>query len=285
MSADEWVNLPEAIPPQNEGVEELLERSCDRASPGGAHDRYRVHLDVFEGPLDLLLYLIRKEQVSIYDIPIARITEQYLEYLRRMEELDLTLASEYLVMAATLIYIKSKMLLPRDPVLAASEEDEDPRQELVRRLLEHSKYKAAAEYLWARAEREQAVFPRGQVETDKVNPEVNATLFDLFRAFHRAMQRLAERRELVILRDEMTLAEKIAELRARLQQQIELDVTALFETARTRRELLLLFLAVLELVREAFIRLVQQHPFGRIWAVRRDREEQGERRRAGIAPE
>lgn len=255
MPTDRWCDLPEEIPPQD--------------GDGESAPRYTVKLDVFEGPLDVLLHLIKKEQVSIYDIPIARITEQYLEYLRRMQEWDLTIAGEYLVMAATLIYIKSKMLLPRDPAQAAeAEPEDDPRRELVQRLLEYQKYKAAAELLWSKAEREQAVFTRGRIETDAANPEVNATLFDLFRAFQRAMERLKERQELALAREEITLAEKIAELRALLDRQEQVDLTALFDGARTRRELVILFLAVLELVRIAVIRVVQPERFGRILVLR-----------------
>jgi segregation and condensation protein A len=252
VHADPWCDLPDELPPREPEREE----------------RYTVKLEVFEGPLDLLLHLIKKEQVSIYDIPIARITEQYLDYLRRMEELDLTIAGEYLVMAATLIYIKSKMLLPRDQGPMVEAEEDDPRRELVERLLEYQKYKAAAELLWSKAEREQAVFTRGRVETDDANPEVNATLFDLFRAFHRAMERLKERQELAIAREEITMAQKIAELQARLEREERVDITALFEEARSRRELLILFLAVLELVRIAVIRVVQTERFGRILALR-----------------
>jgi len=255
VHVDKWQEWPEEDVP-------LRGRDGEEASA----QRYTVKLEIFEGPLDLLLYLIKKEQVSIYDIPIARITEQYLDYLRRMETLDLTIASDYLVMAATLIYIKSKMLLPT-PTSADDAEQEDPRRELIERLLEYQKYKAAAEFLWSRAEREQAVFPRGRIETDDANPEVNATVFDLFRAFQRALERLRHRQELVIAREEITMAEKIAELRALLRERGRVDITALFETARSRREALILFLAVLELVRIALIRLVQTERFGRILAL------------------
>jgi segregation and condensation protein A len=229
---------------------------------------YKVKLEVFEGPLDLLLFLIKKEEVSIYDIPIARITEQYLDYLRLMEDLDIAVASDFLVMAAMLIYIKSKMLLPPGPTAAGEEEVEDPRQELVQRLLEYQKYKAAAEMLWSKAEVEQGVFTRGPVETDEANPEIAATTFDLFQAFMGMMDRLKERKELVIARDEITTAEKIAEIQTLLQANARVDVTALFESARTRRELLTLFLAVLELVKEMVIRLLQTERFGRIIAVK-----------------
>src|SRR5688572_15441642 len=124
-------------------VDEQLSQASENAN------QYKVKLEMFEGPLDLLLFLIRKEEVSIYDIPIARITEQYLEYMKLMVELDIGVAGEFLVMAATLIHIKSKMLLPRDPAQPGElEELEDTRQELVDRLLKHRRYKAAAETLY-----------------------------------------------------------------------------------------------------------------------------------------
>jgi segregation and condensation protein A len=236
--------------------------------PSSSSSAYKVKLEVFEGPLDLLLFLIKKEQVSIYDIPIARITEQYLEYLRVMEELDIAVAGDFLVMAAMLIYIKSKMLLPPDPTAEGEEEIEDPRQELVQRLLEYQKYKAAAEVLWSKAEVEQGVFTRGLIETDESNPEISATTFDLFKAFLRTMERLKARREMVIVRDEITTAEKIAEIQKLLSASDRLDITELFETARTRRELLTMFLAVLELVKEMVIRLLQTERFGQIIAVK-----------------
>src|SRR6185503_11184513 len=124
-------------------------------------DDLKILLGEFEGPLDLLLHLIRQEQVSIYDIPVARITDEYLRYLRVMQEMDIAVAGDFLVMAATLIELKTKMLLPRDP-LAAQEEEEDPRTDLVNQLLEYQKYKAAAQMLWSKATVEQAVFKRAE---------------------------------------------------------------------------------------------------------------------------
>src|SRR5205814_3720361 len=126
------------------------------------HDQLKITLGEFEGPLDLLLYLIRQEQINIYDIPVARITDEYLRYLNLMQDLDLTMAGDFLVMAAQLIELKSRMLLPRDP-LAAAEEEIDPRAELVDLLLEHEKFKAAAQMLWSRATVEQAVFTRAEI--------------------------------------------------------------------------------------------------------------------------
>src|SRR6266850_1483586 len=134
--------------------------------PDSDGEELKIALGEFEGPLDLLLYLIRQEQINIYDIPIARITDEYLRYLNLMQELDLTVAGDFLVMAAQLIEMKSRMLLPRDP-LAEAEEVLDPRADLVNRLLEHEKFKAASQMLWSRATVEQAVFTRAEIETDK----------------------------------------------------------------------------------------------------------------------
>ena len=228
---------------------------------------YRVQLEMFEGPLDLLLHLIRKEQVSIYDIPIARITEQYLQHLQLMQEMNLAVASDFLVLAATLIFIKSKMLLPREAALAA-EAEEDPRKELVDRLLEYQKFKAAAEVLWSRAEMEQGVFIRGALPTDENNPEISATAYDLFEAFRRALDRRREVLQVEIARDEITMAEKLDQIRRLVAEQERIDVEALFDQSRSRREMVITFLALLELVRQALIRLVQQIAYGKIYAHR-----------------
>lgn len=244
---------------------DLIEAAAEFAA---AEDQYKVKLPMFEGPLDLLLYLIRKEEVSIYDIPIARITEQYLEYLREMQELDIGVAGEFLVMAATLIHIKTQMLLPRDPD-ATEEEIGDPRAELVYQLLEHQKFKAAANVLHQRGLMEAATFTR-PLDSDEENPEVAATLFQLFEVFKEVMDRRRAITEIEIARDEMTMAEKIAEIRLMLNEQPEVSARALFERAQSRREMVLIFLAVLELVKELVIRLVQRKTFGDITIVRRE---------------
>jgi len=234
-------------------------------SDGG--EEVKLVLGEFAGPLDLLLYLIRQEQVSIYDIPIARITDVYLRYLRLMQGMDITVASDFLVMAATLIEIKSKMLLPRDP--AVSEEElleDDPRRELVERLLEHQKYKAAAEMLWSRATVEQAVYTRAPIETDKDNPEVSAGAFDLLRVFQQILARKKEEVLMEIERDEVTMAEMLERLRNMIFSAGELNMRDFFERAETRRELVLAFLSVLELVRTTEIKLFQSRTFGDIIA-------------------
>lgn len=235
------------------------------AERGG--DELKLVLGEFAGPLDLLLYLIRQEQVSIYDIPIARITDEYLNYLKMMQGMDITLASDFLVMAATLIEIKSRMLLPRDP--SATEDDaaaDDPRRELVERLLEHQKYKAAAEMLWSRATVERAVYTRASLETDKNNPEVAAGAFDLLKVFQEILARKKEEILLEIEREEVTMAQMLERLRNSIYSTGELNLRDFFERAETRRELVLAFLSVLELVRTTEIRLFQSQTFGDIVA-------------------
>jgi segregation and condensation protein A len=232
-------------------------------------DQYKVKLSMFEGPLDLLLYLIRKEEVSIYDIPIARITEQYLEYLRAMQGLDIGVAGEFLVMAATLIYIKTQMLLPRDPD-APEEEIEDPRADLVYQLLDHQKFKGVANVLHQRAMMEAAAFTRASMESDAENPEVAATVFQLFEVFKEAMDRRRAISEIEIARDEMTMSEKIAEIKLLLNDSTEVSARTLFDRARSRREMVLVFLAVLELVKGLVIRLTQSEIFGDIVIMKRE---------------
>jgi segregation and condensation protein A len=212
--------------------------------------------------------LIKKEEVSIYDIPIARITDQYLEYLQAMKDLDIAVAGEFLVMAATLIHIKSQMLLPRDP--DAEPPVEDPRDELVQQLLEHQKFKAAADVLHQLGTIQAATFTRGSMESDRHNPEIAATVFQLFEVFREVMARREALTEIEIARDEVTMAEKIAEIMATLKESPEVGARELFERAGSRRELVLIFLAILELVKELAIRLVQESTFGDILIVRRE---------------
>jgi segregation and condensation protein A len=234
-------------------------------TPDGDSDQLKITLGDFEGPLDLLLYLIRQEQVNIYDIPIARITDVYLRYLILMQELDLTVAGDFLVMAAQLIELKSRMLLPRDP-LAEEEEVLDPRAELMNRLLEHEKFKAAAQMLWSRATVEQAVFTRAEIETDTNNPEVAVGLFDLLRVFEEILARQKEEILLEIEREEVSMAEMIDRLRNMVRSAGELNLMKFFERAKSRRELVVAFLSVLELVRMSEISLVQSETFGEIMA-------------------
>ena len=227
----------------------------------------KIVLGEFAGPLDLLLHLIRQEQVSIYDIPVARITEEYLRYLGLMKDLDIALAGDFLVMASTLIDLKSRMLLPQDPLAEGEEEDlTDPRAELINRLLEHEKFKAAAQMLWSRATVERAVFARAELETDKQNPEVAVGLFDLLMVFQKILDRHKEEVLMEIEREEITMADMIDRLRNMVRSAGELNLIKFFEHARSRRELVLAFLSILELVRASEISLIQRETFGEIIA-------------------
>jgi segregation and condensation protein A len=228
-------------------------------------DDLKIVMGEFEGPLDLLLHLIRQEQVSIYDIPIARITAEYLRYLQLMQQLDIAVAGDFLVMAASLIELKTKMLLPRDP-FALEEEEEDPRKDLVDQLLEYQKYKAAAQMLWSRATVERAIFKRAELETDKNNPEVVVGVFDLLKVFQEILGRHKEEVLLEIEREEISMAEMLERLRNMVLSSEELNLRVFFERARSRRELVLAFLSVLELVRTTEIKLFQKETFGEILA-------------------
>jgi segregation and condensation protein A len=231
------------------------------------NDELKLRLGEFAGPLDLLLHLVKQEQVNIYDIPIARITDEYLRYLRLMKRLDITMASDFLVMAAQLIEMKTKMLLPRDPFAEEAEEEAiDPREELVRRLLEHQKFKSATQMLWSKSTVEQSVFKRGKTETDNQSAEINATVFDLISTFQKILARQKEEIKLEIEREEMSLAEMLENLKKRLAAEKKLNLTEFFSAAHSKRELILAFLAALELVRTASVRLVQNRIFGDIFA-------------------
>lgn len=256
-------------------LNELPSSNGHRPEDEGRRDSYRVRLEMFEGPLDLLLFLIRKDEIDIKDIPIARITEQYLEYLSMMQELDIAVAGDFLVMASTLIYIKSKMLLPPPPPDSAQAGDEnlleDPRAELVERLLEYQKYKSAANMLYSRGEIEAACYTRGAIDTDNNNPEVSATVFDLLRVFREMLARAESAVEMEIHRDEITMAAKLAQILALLTDKSEINVRDLFALSRTKREMIVTFLTILEMVKERRLRLLQRELFGDIFA--RSREE------------
>ena len=230
----------------------------------GSSDELKIKLGAFAGPLDLLLYLIKQEQANIFDIPVARITDEYLKYVRLMKSLDIAVAADFLVMAATLIEIKSKMLLPRDPFAAPEEEFEDPRQELVDRLLEYEKYKSAAQMLYERTTIEQAVFPRGRIESDENNAEVDASVFDILTVFQKILARHRDEVQMEIQREEISLADMIKTLKKRIFDELELSVTAFFEEMHSKRELVTAFIAVLEIVRTEGIRLIQKKTFGDI---------------------
>lgn len=228
-------------------------------------ENLNLRLGEFAGPLDLLLFLIKQEQANIFDIPIAKITDEYLKHIRLMKSLDIALAADFLVMAATLIEIKSKMLLPREITGETDEEEfEDPRQELVDRLLEHQKFKNAAEMLYERNTIEQAVFRRGVIESDENNTETNATVFDLLNIFQKILSRHKEEVQMEIHREEISLSEMIRNLKKRIFAVKELKLLSFFEEIETRRELVTAFIAVLEIVRTESVKLTQSQTFGEI---------------------
>lgn len=231
---------------------------------GGNSDSLKIKIGDFAGPLDLLLFLIRQERADIFDIPIARITEKYLEYIRLMKRLDISVAADFLVMAATLIEIKSKMLLPRDPFVGEEEEFEDPRQELVDRLLEYEKFKTAAGMLYERVTIEQAIFTRGPIESDDNNAEIDASVFDILTVFQKIMARHVNEIKLEIHREEISLADMLKTLKRRIFETGELSLLAFFEEMHSKRELVTAFIAILEIVRTEGVRLLQSTTFGDI---------------------
>ncbi len=229
---------------------------------------YKVRLDVFEGPLDLLLYLIKKDEVDIYDIPIGKITEQYMEYLNVIRIMDLDIAGEFIVMASTLMLIKSRMLLPEDERPDEEEEDDDPRWDLVRQLVEYKKFKDSALYLHELEAMRTGVFVRGgdgvqmPPQTDVLLNDVN--LFDLMSAFNDALQRIEKENLREIFAEHFTVAEKVDEIIELLKERRETSLSELFKGMRSRNEVVCTFLATLELIRMSQVRVVQKEVFGAI---------------------
>lgn len=230
----------------------------------GFGDELKLKLGEFAGPLDLLLFLIKQEQANIFDIPIARITNEYVSYVRLMKQLDISVAADFLVMAATLIEIKSKMLLPREILDESMEDFEDPRKELADRLLEYEKFKLAAEMLYERTTIEQAVFSRGQIESDENNAEINASVFDLINVFQKILSRQKEEIQMEIHREEVSLADMLRNLKKRILHDGELNLLGFFAEMHTKRELVTAFMAVLEIVRTESVKLLQNKTFGDI---------------------
>jgi segregation and condensation protein A len=229
------------------------------------------HLEQYDGPLDLLLDLIRKQQIDIKDIPIATITQQYLAYMDKAREMDIDLGAEFVYMAATLIHIKSKMLLPRDPALVPEgEAAEDPRQELVDRLLEHERFKNAAEMLQQKRLIEENVWSNPQIKafvSDDDDPGLTATLFDLVKAFGEVLERLKNRPVYEVESADVTVGDMIRYLRDQFKESgpdQPVFIMRIFEQQRTRRAMIALFLAVLEMVRMQAVVVAQKDLFGEI---------------------
>ena len=240
---------------------------------------YPIKLQNFEGPLDLLLHLIRKNEIDIYDIPILPITQQYLEYLDVMKELDLDLAGEFLVMAATLIHIKARMLVPRLELEAEDEGNpEDPRDELVRRLIEHQKYKAAAELLHDRETVRSAQWGRPDERLTDIAGEpfertLEVDLFGLLQAFQAVLERARDRPGVPVPGEEVSIETRARQLLERLSVTDACAFEALFDEVSCRTDLVTTFLALLEMIRLRLIRVFQSGAFGPIRVYLRDRAE------------
>ncbi len=227
-------------------------------------EELKLKIGQFDGPLDLLLYLIKQEQANIFDIPIFKITQEYLRVIRLMEKLDISIAGDFLVMAATLIEIKSKMLLPKEVSENPEEEMEDPRQELVNRLLEYEKFKNASQMLWEKATVEQSIFQRGKIESDENNSEINVGVFDLLNVFQKILARHKEEILMEIEREEMSLADMLTKIKQYLKTTQKFSITEFFTQTKSKRELVLAFMAVLEIVRTESVKLLQENIFGEI---------------------
>lgn len=237
---------------------------------------YKVKLDVFEGPLDLLLYLIKRDEVDIYEISIERITRQYLEYLGAFQLLNIELAGEFIVMAANLLYIKSRLLLPVDQQMAEEDADEDdPRWELIRQLIEYKKFKEAANHLREREAAQENLFARvpaaPELAPDAANLLVDEVgIFDLIRAFQNILKRRTAPREDLreIFEENFTVGDKIDHVLRLIGSGVALKFEEMFPERASRTEIVVTFLAMLELIRMKQLRVRQDQHFSEIWIER-----------------
>jgi segregation and condensation protein A len=232
---------------------------------------YKVQFEVFEGPLDLLLYLIKKEEVDIYEVNLTRLATQFIEYIDVMRLLDLDIAGEFLVMASTLMYIKSRELLPKDLQVENAEEDEgeDPRWELIRQLVAYKKFKDAAVHLQAREIEQEQSYPRLPVRPETLtaspSPRAEATIFDLINAVNEVLKRVGQRGDLrEIFEDKWSVSEKIEFLLKLIAEKASVKFSDLFSSATNRSEVVCTFLALLELIRLKQLICVQAEDFGTI---------------------
>lgn len=233
---------------------------------------YKVQLPVFEGPLDLLLYLIKKDEINIYDIPVAKIAEQYLEYLKVMKLLDLEIAGEFILMAATLMHIKSKMLLPSEDKKEEDLEELDPREELVKKLVEYKRFKDAASKLKEMDFKRQQVFTRiPGSQAPRFEDEESyfeASLFDLLTAFSKVLKEIPRVAFHQIISDEFTVSDKIHDILHILVQNSSVYFSELFKNAKNKNEIIAIFLALLELVKLKEVVVKQKAPFGEMKVLR-----------------
>jgi len=230
---------------------------------------YRIQIPIFEGPLDLLLDLIKKQEMNIHDIAISKITSQYLDYLHQLETLNIDVSAEFIYMAATLIYIKSKMLLPPDPLATAEEQAADPREELVQRLLEHEKFKNAAQLLYQKQQIEENVWSKPDkslYNDESTEGELVVSLVDLVRVFQQVLERKKEVARIELKHETFTVAQMIVQLRGQILASDTNSVSLIqfFEACPSRHAMIVAFLAVLEMVKLQAIALSQDKQFGEI---------------------
>jgi segregation and condensation protein A len=261
---------PAPVPPDEEKAVQLeLPLGMESTLPD---DVPKIHVAEFEGPLDLLLYLIKRDKIDIHDIPIAPITRSYMEYLDLMRQLNLDVAGEFMVMAATLIHIKSKMLVPVSPTEAQGEEEEDPREALVQRLLEFQRYKEAAGILHQQAQIRAATWTRPDTVLptfdDAGEEMLEAGLFDLISAFKELLERRKTLLAHEVAADGKSIEQRIEELLALLKEGESLDFLELFAAQETKADMIVTFLALLELIRLKQVKVYQRGMFGPIRVFR-----------------
>ena len=230
---------------------------------------YKINIPLYEGPLDLLLDLIKKQEMNIHDIQISKITSQYLDYLHKLEELNVDVSADFIYMAATLIYIKSKMLLPPDPLASPEEQAADPRAELVQRLVEHEKFKTAAQLLYQKQQIEENVWskPDKSLYNDEgTEGELVVSLVDLVRVFQTVLERRKEVARIDLQHEQFTVAQMMAQLRAQILASDDntVSLVGFFEACPSRHAMIVAFLALLEMVKMQAVIMVQEKQFGEI---------------------
>ncbi|PYU09841.1 MAG: chromosome segregation protein ScpA [Acidobacteria bacterium] len=267
-SAENPASRADAVeqPASEGGVESAASRPDSGQAESGP---YKIHIPMYEGPLDLLLDLIRQQKMSIHDIQISEITAQYLDYLHKLEELDVDVSAEFVYMAATLIYIKSKMLLPPDPLATPEEQATDPRAELVQRLVEHEKYKNAAQLLYQKQQIEENVWSKPDTslyQDPGTEGELVVSLVDLVKVFQQVLERRKEIVRIELQHEQFTVAQMIVQLRAQIIASAEnaVNLIQFFEACPSRHAMIVAFLAVLEMVKLQAVALVQEKMFGDI---------------------
>jgi segregation and condensation protein A len=230
---------------------------------------YKINIPLYEGPLDLLLDLIKKQEMNIHDIQIAKITSQYLDYLHKLEELNVDVSADFIYMAATLIYIKSKMLLPPDPLASAEDQAADPRADLVLRLVEHEKFKNAAQLLYQKQQIEENVWSKPDkslYHDEGTEGELVVSMVDLVRVFQQVLERRKEVSRIELQHEQFTVAQMMAQLRAQILASDDNTVNLIrfFEACASRHAMIVAFLAVLEMVKMQALAMVQEKQFGEI---------------------